>query len=87
MIDLVRLKIHWLLRHFFQTGKLFAHIFSGPEVCETVYESECETSYHEHEVEEDTPSCRIMQVKIFFIPKIPRKATTFTLQIRLHLQR
>ncbi len=34
----------------------------GPVVCETVYESECSTSYHEHEVEEDVPDCRMMQV-------------------------
>jgi hypothetical protein len=32
-------------------------------VCETVYESECETSFHEHEIKEDTPNCRIMQVE------------------------
>ncbi len=35
----------------------------GPTVCENVYESECETRYHEHEVEEDVPECRIMQVE------------------------
>jgi hypothetical protein len=31
----------------------------GPIVCETVYETECSTSYHLHEVEEDTPNCKI----------------------------
>jgi len=30
----------------------------GPVVCETVYETECQTSYHLHEVEEDQPKCR-----------------------------
>ena len=54
---------------FFRIGKPDADILSGPEVCETVYESECETSYHEHEVEEDTPSCRIMQVTNVLISK------------------
>jgi hypothetical protein len=29
----------------------------GPVVCETVYETECQTSYHLHEVEEDVPNC------------------------------
>lgn len=29
----------------------------GPIVCETVYETECQTSYHLHEVEEDQPKC------------------------------
>ena len=36
---------------------------SGPTVCETVYESECATSYHAHEVEEDVPDCRTMYVE------------------------
>jgi len=45
--------------HFFSIGIFFA---AGPTVCETVYESECATSYHEHEVEEDVPQCQIMQV-------------------------
>ena len=35
---------------------------TGPEVCEAVFETECKTSYHEHEVEEDEPDCRIMMV-------------------------
>ena len=30
---------------------------TGPTVCETVYESECETHYHVHDVEDDTPDC------------------------------
>ena len=29
----------------------------GPEKCITVYESICETSYHEHEVEDDVVDC------------------------------
>ena len=29
----------------------------GPEECKTVYESNCETSYHEHEVEDDVVDC------------------------------
>ena len=36
--------------------------FSGPIVCEQVSETECLTNYHEHEVEEDEPNCRIMMV-------------------------
>jgi len=32
----------------------------GPIVCETVYESECETHYHIHEVEDDTPDCKVV---------------------------
>lgn len=35
----------------------------GPTVCETVYESECATTYHVHDVEDDTPNCRIMMVE------------------------
>lgn len=34
----------------------------GPEVCETVYESECETSYHVHEVEDEVANCWTMNV-------------------------
>merc|ERR1712223_462196 len=30
----------------------------GPEECKTVYESNCETSYHEHEVEDDVVDCQ-----------------------------
>ena len=37
---------------------------TGPEVCETVYESQCETTFEEHEVMEDKPECQTMQVKI-----------------------
>ena len=33
-------------------------------MCESVFETECKTNYHEHEVEEDEPDCRIMMVKI-----------------------
>ena len=29
----------------------------GPEECKTVYESICETSYHEHNVEDDVVDC------------------------------
>ena len=29
----------------------------GPEECKTVYESECQTSYHEHDVEDDVVNC------------------------------
>ena len=32
-------------------------------MCETVYESECMTSFDEHEVMEDAPECQIMQVE------------------------
>ena len=38
----------------------------GPTVCETVFESECKTSYHVHEVEEDKPNCTIQMV-VFLI--------------------
>ncbi len=34
----------------------------GPEECKTVYESECETRYHEHEVEDDIVNCETVQV-------------------------
>ena len=37
-------------------------LFIGPTVCETVYESECETHYHVHEVEDDTPKCQVVLV-------------------------
>ena len=33
----------------------------GPEECKTVYESECQTSYHEHDVEDDTVNCYTIQ--------------------------
>jgi len=33
----------------------------GPEECKTVYESQCQTSYHEHEVEDDVVSCETVQ--------------------------
>ena len=29
----------------------------GPEECKTVYDSECQTSYHEHDVEDDVVNC------------------------------
>lgn len=32
-------------------------------MCETVFESECQTSFDEHEIMEDTPECQIMQVE------------------------
>lgn len=35
---------------------------AGPIECETVYETECSTAYHLHEVEEDSPNCRIQMV-------------------------
>jgi len=35
----------------------------GPIVCEQVSETECLTNYHEHEVEEDEPNCRIMMIE------------------------
>jgi len=35
----------------------------GPTVCEKVYESECETTYHVHEVEEDTPVCETQMME------------------------
>jgi hypothetical protein len=41
-------------------------IIVGPIVCETVYESECATTYHVHAVEDDVPKCRIMQVFVVF---------------------
>ena len=37
-------------------------ILEGPIVCETVYETECQTSYHLHEVEEDVPKCETQMV-------------------------
>ena len=30
----------------------------GPEECKTVYESNCETRYHEHDVEDDVVECK-----------------------------
>merc|ERR1712168_1325765 len=33
----------------------------GPIECKTVYESQCETRYHEHEVEDDVVSCETIQ--------------------------
>ncbi len=33
----------------------------GPEECKTVYESQCETRYHEHEVEDDIVDCETIQ--------------------------
>lgn len=33
----------------------------GPEECKTVYESFCETRYHEHEVEDDVVKCETIQ--------------------------
>lgn len=35
----------------------------GPTVCETVFESQCKTHYHVHEVEEDKPSCNIQMME------------------------
>jgi len=35
----------------------------GPIVCETVYETECQTSYHLHEVEEDVPKCETQMME------------------------
>lgn len=32
-------------------------IFLGPVECRTEYESECETKYHKHYVEDDVPDC------------------------------
>ena len=31
---------------------------TGPEVCSTEYESECETVQHPHDVEDDVVECR-----------------------------
>ena len=33
----------------------------GPEECKTVYESMCETNYHEHDVEDDVVNCVTVQ--------------------------
>ncbi len=33
----------------------------GPEECKTVYESQCQTRYHEHEVEDDIVECKTIQ--------------------------
>jgi len=33
----------------------------GPEECRTVYESQCETRYHEHDVEDDVVNCETIQ--------------------------
>ncbi|XP_040576402.1 uncharacterized protein [Lepeophtheirus salmonis] len=33
----------------------------GPEECKTVYESECTTRYHEHDVEDDVVNCETIQ--------------------------
>jgi len=33
----------------------------GPEECKTVYESQCQTRYHEHEVEDDVVECETIQ--------------------------
>lgn len=36
---------------------------SGPTVCEKVFESECATKYHVHEIEEDKPNCTIQMME------------------------
>merc|ERR1719515_494002 len=33
----------------------------GPVECKTVYESQCETRYHEHDVEDDVVECETIQ--------------------------
>merc|ERR1712240_702779 len=33
----------------------------GPVECKTVYESQCETRYHEHDVEDDVVNCETIQ--------------------------
>merc|ERR1711910_188584 len=33
----------------------------GPEECRTVYESQCQTRYHEHDVEDDVVECETVQ--------------------------
>lgn len=33
----------------------------GPEECKTVYESHCETTFHEHDVEDDVVECETIQ--------------------------
>jgi len=33
----------------------------GPEECRTVYESQCETRFHEHEVDDDVVTCETVQ--------------------------
>ena len=33
----------------------------GPEKCRTVYESQCSTRYHEHDVEDDVVECETIQ--------------------------
>lgn len=34
---------------------------TGPEECKTYYESQCETRYHEHEVDDDVVECKTVQ--------------------------
>ena len=34
----------------------------GPVECKTVYESECQTRYHEHDVEDDVVECETINV-------------------------
>ena len=41
---------------------LLSKFTEGPIECETVYETECATTYHLHEVEEDSPNCKIQMV-------------------------
>ena len=44
---------------------LLISLAEGPIVCETVYETECQTSYHLHEVEEDQPKCTTQLVSYY----------------------
>ena len=46
------------IQHFL----IYCNVTEGPVVCETVYETECQTSYHLHEVEEDVPNCETQLV-------------------------
>ena len=46
---------------------LLSKFTEGPIECETVYETECATTYHLHEVEEDSPNCKIQMVSCLWI--------------------
>ncbi|CAB4068292.1 unnamed protein product [Lepeophtheirus salmonis] len=44
-----------------ETSRKAALLREGPEECKTVYETECETRYHEHDVEDDVVNCETIQ--------------------------
>ena len=56
----------------------------GPVTCETVYETECQTSYHLHEVEEDQPKCETQMVG-YCLTKSGNRSNTESTKLYYHL--